>query len=43
VGSERRKRRRGGGAALMGDGEEVIETFYDEELDGKKAGCETWK
>jgi hypothetical protein len=26
----------------MGDSEEVIETFDDEELDGKKAGCEIW-
>lgn len=27
----------------MVDREEMIESFDDEELDGKKAGYETWK
>jgi len=43
VGSERRKRRRGGRAALVVDSKEVIETFNDEELDGRKGSCEDLK
>lgn len=40
MGGERRERRRGGRAALVGDSKEVIETLYNEELYGRRAGCE---
>jgi hypothetical protein len=39
-GREGRKWGGGGRTALMVDSEEVIETFYDEQLNGRKGGCE---